>query len=346
MFLGVDGGGTKTALCLVTEDGRVVATIKAPSCYYLGKREGIALVTRVLTDAVAEVCERAGITPADVVHGFIGLPAYGEVSADLPALDTAVRAAIGHDRFACGNDMVAGWAGSLGGLEGINIVSGTGSICYGERAGRSVRTGGWGELFGDEGSGHWIGVRGLQLFSEMSDGRRDEGPLLDLMRARLGLAADLDVIAVTMHRWRSDRRRVASLSTVVAEAADHGDEQAREILTDAGAELVSLVDTARRRLGFADGEPVPVSYSGGVFSASAVKDEFVRLLSQERLGWEFREPLYPPDVGAALYAAKLSGAPLTPAALARLREQVVPTGSELPTEASGAGHTEVAGASS
>jgi N-acetylglucosamine kinase-like BadF-type ATPase len=322
MFLGVDGGGTKTALSIVTTDGMVAATVRAPSCYYLGKREGIALVERVLRAGVAEVCDRAGITPAELVHGYVGLPAYGEISADLPAIDSAVRAAIGHDRFACGNDMVAGWAGSLGGVDGINIVSGTGSICYGERAGRSVRTGGWGELFGDEGSGHWIGLRGLQLFSHMSDGRRDEGALLDLMRARLGLAADLDVIDVTMHRWRSDRRRVASLSTVVAEAANRGDEQAREILTEAGAELVSLVDTARRRLGFAEGEPVPVSYSGGVFSARAVKDEFVRLLAQARLGWEFREPLYPPDIGAALYAAKLSGTPLAPAALASLRAHV------------------------
>ena len=320
MFLGVDGGGTKTALSIVTVDGMVAATVRAPSCYYLGKREGIALVERVLREGVAEVCDRAGITPAELMYGFVGLPAYGEICADLPALDTAVRAAIGHDRFACGNDMVAGWAGSLGGVDGINIVSGTGSICYGERAGRSVRTGGWGELFGDEGSGHWIGLRGLQLFSQMSDGRREEGALAELMRARLGLAADLDVIAVTMHTWRSDRRRVASLSTVVAQAADQGDEQAREILTEAGAELVSLVDTARRRLGFAEGEPVPVSCSGGVFSATAVKDEFVRLLAQARLGWEFREPLYPPDVGAALYAAKLSGSPLAPAALASLRE--------------------------
>ena len=95
MFLGVDGGGTKTSMCLVADDGRVAATIQAPSCYYLGKREGVALVARVLHDGVAEVCERAGITPAELAHGFLGLPAYGEVSADLPALAAAARAARG-----------------------------------------------------------------------------------------------------------------------------------------------------------------------------------------------------------------------------------------------------------
>jgi N-acetylglucosamine kinase-like BadF-type ATPase len=318
VFLGVDGGGTKTALCLVTSDGRLAATVRAPSCYYLGRREGTALVTRVLADGVGQACDLAGITPAEIAFAFVGLPAYGEVSRDLAALDAAPRAALGHDRYACGNDMVAGWAGSLGAADGINVVSGTGSICYGERGGARVRVGGWGELFGDEGSGHWIAVRGLQVFSQMSDGRLPEGPLLELMRARLSVTSDLDAVDVTMGRWHRDRRRVAALSTVVSTAAGRGDERAQGILTEAAGELVSLVDTARRHLGYGEDEPVPVSYSGGVFASATVKDEFVRRLTLTRQGYEVRVPLYPPVVGAALYAARLAGAPLTAEALARL----------------------------
>lgn len=321
MFLGVDGGGTKTALCLVADDGRVAARLLAPSCYYLGTREGIGLVTRVLTEAVAEVCGQAGISPAQVAYAFVALPAYGEVSADVPALDAAPRAALGHDRYMCGNDMVAGWAGSLGAADGINVVAGTGSICYGERDGRRVRVGGWGELFGDEGSGHWIAIRGLQAFARMSDGRLPAGPLLDAVRAHLAVATDLDVIDVTMGRWHGDRRRVAALSTVVAQAAERGDHEAGAILTQAAAELVQLVDTAHRRLGYAPDEPVAVSHSGGVFSAAPVRDEFVRLLRAGPAGYEFREPLYPPVVGSALYAARLAGTPLAPSALARLRDE-------------------------
>ena len=320
MFLGVDGGGTKTAFCLVTGDGRVAAALEAPSCYYLGKREGIGLVVRVLKEGVAEVCRSAGITPAEIAYAFVALPAYGEVSADIPALDAAPAEALGHHRYACDNDMVAGWAGSLGAVDGINVVSGTGSICYGEHAGRHVRVGGWGELFGDEGSGHWIALRGLQLFSQMSDGRRPAGPLLDALRARFPLTSDLDAVAITMGSWRGDRRKVAALSRVVAEAAERGDEQARAILEDAAAELVSLVDTARRRLGYGDGAPVPVSHSGGVFSNATVRDEFVRLLTLAHPDYEFREPLYRPAVGAALYAARLAGTPLSAEALAQLGE--------------------------
>jgi N-acetylglucosamine kinase-like BadF-type ATPase len=310
VYLGVDGGGTKTALCLMTDDGRAAATVQAPSCYYLGHPEGVALVERVLREGVAEVCRLAGIAPAEIDYGFFALPAYGEVSDDVPALDAVPRAVLGHDRYACDNDMVAGWAGSLGAVDGINVVSGTGSICYGERAGRRVRVGGWGELFGDEGSGHWIGLRGLQAFARMSDGRLPVGPLLGMIRNRLQPATDLDVIAITIVRWRADRRRVAELSTVVAEAADRGDEQAHAILSEAAANLVSLVDAARRRLKFTDGETVPVSRSGGVFSAARVRAEFDRLLTEARGNYDLRQPLHPPAVGAALYAAKLAGAPL------------------------------------
>jgi len=299
----------------------VAAAVQAPTTYYLGTDAGPGLVGQVLRDGVDRLCRLAGTTPADIAYGFVGLPAYGEVSADEPVLDEAPAAVLGHRRYACGNDMVAGWAGSLGGADGINIVSGTGSICYGEHAGRRVRVGGWGELFGDEGSGYWIAVRGLQAFSKMSDGRLPAGPLVDAVRGALPLATDLDLIDVVLGRWAGDRGRVAALSRLVAQAADGGDGVARGILQEGAGELVALVAATRRRLGYDASERVPVSYSGGVFSAPIVRDEFARLLAPA--GYELREPLYAPVIGAALYAARLAGTPLGPQALARLRTESV-----------------------
>ena len=83
---------------------------------------------------------------------------------------------LGHDRYSCDNDMVCGWAGSLAGEDGINVISGTGSMTYGERQGVGHRVGGWGELFGDEGSAYWIAAQGLNAFTRMSDGRLPHGP--------------------------------------------------------------------------------------------------------------------------------------------------------------------------
>lgn len=317
VFLGVDGGGTKTALCLLDSEGRVLARTQAPSAYYF--TEGIELVGQVLRQGVDEVCRQASIAPDDIAHAFVGLPSYGEVSRDLPALDAAPVEALGHRRYACGNDMVCGWAGSLGGSDGINILSGTGSMTYGERAGRGARVGGWGELFGDEGSAYWIAIRGLNAFSRMSDGVLPSGPLHELLRERLGLEIDYDLIDVVLNRWQGGRSEVAKLSRAIVEAASAGDTCAARILSDAARELAGMVDVTRRRLAFEEDETVPVSFSGGMFTAEPILYGFRASLEDLRGGYELREPLYPPVVGAALYAAKLAGEPLEAAALRRLR---------------------------
>ncbi len=315
MFLGVDGGGTKTALCLITADGEVVAATEAESTYWIS--EGTGLVARVLEAGVRTVCEQAAIHPDDIAFGFFGLPAYGEVADAVPALDAAPRPALGHDRYRCDNDMVCGWAGSLAAADGINVISGTGSMTYGRRGQTGVRVGGWGERFGDDGSAHWIAIRGLNLFSRMSDGRLDRGPLYDGLRSHLGLTTDLELVDVVLHRWRSDRGRIAGLSRQVAAAADRGDARAAEVLAEAGAELAELAHATARRLGYGPGERVPVSYSGGAFSAPGVRRAFRAALGDQ---FELRRPRYLPVVGAALYAATLAGTPLAAAALRRLDE--------------------------
>ncbi|WP_037573299.1 N-acetylglucosamine kinase [Phaeacidiphilus oryzae] len=317
MFLGVDGGGTKTAFCLIDRSGEVVARAEAPGSYYFS--QGIDLVGRVLKEGVGAICAASGLTPGDFEYAFFGLPGYGEAAGDLPVLDATPREVLGHDRYACDNDMVCGWAGSLGAVDGVNVISGTGSMTYGERRGEGVRIGGWGEIFGDEGSAYWIAIRGLNAFSRMSDGRLPEGPLSGVLRRRLELASDLDVIDVVHNRWQGDRGRIAALSRSVAEAAEAGDEVAAAILREAGQELARLVDVTRERLGFGPEETVPVSYSGGTFGAGPVLEAFTAGLRDRFSSYELRHPLYEPVVGAALYAAKLAGSPLPPAALDALR---------------------------
>ncbi len=319
LFLGVDGGGTKTALCLVSGEGEVVGSAVVRSAYYLTAQDGdLSLVADVLAEGLAAVCAASGARPADIDYAFIGLPGYGEVSADVPALDAAPRGVLGHDRYECDNDMVCGWAGSLGGADGINVVAGTGSIAYGEWHGRRARAGGWGEVFGDEGSGYWMGIRGLQLFSRMSDGRSAPGPLLEELRRHLDLSSDLDVLGLVLSRWRGGRSQIASLAPVVVSAARAGDRCAAAVLEDAGRELALLADATRRRLmPDAAGEVLPVSCSGGIFAAVEVRRAFTDHLAGFG-NYELREPRFSPVIGAAVLAARRAGAPLGSPAVDRL----------------------------
>jgi N-acetylglucosamine kinase-like BadF-type ATPase len=312
VFLGVDGGGTKTAFALLTGRGEVLSRALGPSCYYLG--QGIGLVEDVLRAGLRSVCDDAGLSPDRIDHAFVGLPGYGEVSADVDALAAVPARVLGHRRYGCDNDVVAGWAGSLGGVDGVHVVAGTGSIAYGEHRGRRLRVGGWGEVFDDEGSAYWIATRGLGAFAKMADGRLPTGPLRRLLAEHLGLRAELDLVDVVLNRWRGDRAAIAGLARQVSAAAEDGDEACAAILRDAGRALAGLVRSTVAQLDHADGGIVPVSWSGGVFASAGVRAAFRAGLTDV----ELREPLLPPVLGAALYAARLAGRPLDADAVAAL----------------------------
>ncbi|MDI9652896.1 N-acetylglucosamine kinase, partial [Burkholderia cenocepacia] len=110
--------------------------------------------------------------------------------------------------------------------------AGTGSIAYGQREGRAATCGGWGEVFGDEGSAYWL--------------------------AR-GAAVNAGAV----------RSRFAQLSRLVIDAAHAGDPAAHALIDRATDELAQLAAGVARTLGWPPGEPLPVSYSGGVFNAGA-----------------------------------------------------------------------------
>lgn len=312
MFLGVDGGGTKTGFCLMNQQGQVVATVTTGSCSYFSI--GFDGMERALRQGVEEACREAGTTPDAIEYAFFGLPTYGESSNDQPLLDQIPSRILGHARYRCDNDMVCGWAGSLGAADGINVIAGTGSMAYGEHGERRVRCGGWSELFGDEGSAYWIAAQGLSCFSRMSDGRQPKSGLHARFMDHLQLANELDLIDVVVNQWQGDRAKFASLSKLVVAAAAEGDQHALNIIERAAGELAEQVDVTRQRLEFSAGEAVVVSYSGGLFSAGEILvNAFKSSLSGLFDRYSLRSPLYSPAVGAAMYAARLNHTPIVAA---------------------------------
>jgi N-acetylglucosamine kinase-like BadF-type ATPase len=317
IFLGVDGGGTKTDFLLIDESGQVLASRREGSAYYL--EIGVEALRTMMVQGIRGMLADASVAPNDVSFACIGLPAYGEDSALLPRLDAIVEGLLPAPKYRCVNDMVCGWAAALAGRDGINIVAGTGSIGYGEFDGRSARAGGWGELFSDEGSAYWVAREGLTLFSRMSDGRVGQGPLYELMRQHFKVRADLDVCAAVYGPPPMTRSELAGLAPIVSRAARAGDRQALCIIEMAAQELAAVVHAVRDQLGSPQQLPLPVSYSGGMFHQdNGLTQKLESILANGERRYEFAAPRLAPRAGAALYAAKLSGSPLLPHAVVQL----------------------------
>ncbi len=290
-YLGVDGGGSKTAFLLIDEAGRVLASHTEGPAYYL--QIGLDGMRAMLTRGIVVTLRMGGISTADLDFAFLGLPAYGEDSQLLPALDSCASPPLSPEQYRCGNDAVCGWAGALACHDGINVIAGTGSIAYGEFEGRTARAGGWGELFSDEGSAHWVAREGLSLFSRMSDGRAPHGPLYDLFKRHFQLATDLDLCAAVY--GQGERSDVAGLAKLVADAATAGDAAAAAVFSAAAGELAQIVDAVYRGLEIPAGVTVTVSYSGGLFQQRKLLLTPLqeRLTQSGRASYRFAEPRLP-----------------------------------------------------
>ena len=321
-YLGVDGGGSKTAFLLIDDSGRVLASHTEGPAYHL--EIGLQALRDMLSRGIRATLDQAALSPSRLRFSFLGLPAYGEDSRLIAALDSAASPPLLPDHYRCGNDAVCGWAGALACQDGINLIAGTGSMAYGEFGGRSARAGGWGELFSDEGSSYWIAREGLNLFSRMSDGRAARGPLYQILRSHFELPLDLDLCAAIYDQNQIQRSHLAALSPLITQAAAAGDEQASALFARAADELVTIVDAVHRQLGVPPQATVSVSYSGGLLQQPQPLLTHVQARLESQGGrYRVLPPRLPPAAGAALYAARLSGAPLSVQAISVLERALI-----------------------
>lgn len=299
-YIGIDGGGTKTAYLLIDETGMRRFRLETKGCSY--RELGINAVAQLLKKSVDTCLKEAGIPLEHIAGIAAGLPCYGEMQPEDDKLKEAVGKAFDGTPVHIVNDVEAGWAGSLGLKPGINIVAGTGSIAFGKNSqGETARSGGWSTFFGDEGSCYWLGRRTMELFSKQSDGRVKKGPLYQIMTAYFQLKNDLDFISQMDNGYIEDRSRVASLQKLLLEAAGMGDASARLLYQEAAAELAMMVNSIANKLW--DGEEIAVSYSGGLFHAQ----EFVLPGLQQTANLcngRLLQPEFTPVEGAALLAVQ------------------------------------------
>lgn len=302
-YLGVDGGGSKTAFVITDDKGKIHAYLTKATCHYI--QIGFASFEAILRDGITELCQQIGISVRDLAYSFLGLPGYGEIKDDLAVLEKIVANILQSERFRCGNDVEAGWAGSLAGQPGINLVGGTGAIGFGrDQDGNTARASGWGYFCGDEGSAYWLGRKVISLFGKEADGREEKTPLYDIVREKFKLTRDFDLISIIYNTLEMKRDRIAELALLLYQAAEEGDPNAVRLYREAAHEHSLTVKALLKRLNFSPEQEILISYSGGVFKGgSYILNPLVEYIDQSNI--RLLKPILQPVVGAALYAFML-----------------------------------------
>lgn len=305
-FLGVDGGGTKTSFVISDEKGCIHGRYASGGSNFI--RRSKAEVIEVVSNGIAQVCDNASIKKADVTYAVFGFPGYGETQSSAEELDTICANALSSSAITCVSDSVIAWAGSLAMQPGINVIAGTGSICFGmDSMGNSTRTSGWG-AYCDEGSCQWFGNKAVGIFTKQADGRLPQTPLYSIIKEHFGLTEDLYFCHILNRELASKSSSLAELQLLVEKAYDLGDPHAHAIYNQAADELWLAIETAAKKLGL-DGEKYLVSYSGGLFKSGDRILAPLRKKTQNSTAI-LEKPKFAPDLGAVLMSMKLGKAPV------------------------------------
>ncbi|MFN7977959.1 MAG: BadF/BadG/BcrA/BcrD ATPase family protein [Vicinamibacterales bacterium] len=266
--LGIDAGGSKTVAWLADQEGRVLGE---------GRGSGANL------HSAGELATEKALY--DVIHGALGeRPAMPEVVAvgmagmDRPDDEAVVRGIL--RRLGCRGQIVAvndahiALVAGADELPGVVIIAGTGSIAYGiGPAGTAARAGGWGEVYGDEGSAFWVGARALAAVVRAADRRGPTTALTALVLRHAG-AERIDQLVRHVHT-RPDRRPfITAMAGLVARADADGDAVAGEILRAATDELTLAARSVVEQLGMR-GDRFHVVLSGGLFKMAPVMASLV-----------------------------------------------------------------------
>ena len=301
LFLGVDGGGTSTKACIIDNETNIVSCGHGgPSNIYFSPEH---IVLQSIRDAIEEAIRNI---PADyqkegIKAACIGLSGAGRPE-DISRATRIVQPAMKGIPFLLVEDSKTSLYGGLGGRDGIVVISGTGSNCLGLRNGEFKRSGGWGSLLGDEGSAYNIARRALTAALKEYDGRGPRTSLTERFVERFGVDNPEGILPVV---YKKDRPDIAELAIIVFEEAKRGDETALTIIQEEAMELVEMANAVYRGLRFPD--TVKIVKVGGCFCQPMFAACFEAGIKATIPEAAVINPMFPPEVGAALMASSKIG---------------------------------------
>jgi N-acetylglucosamine kinase-like BadF-type ATPase len=214
------------------------------------------------------------------------------------------------DEMVVTHDARIALCGAMSGKPGMIVISGTGSIAFGESSsGETARAGGWGYIYGDEGGGFDIARQAVRAALREHEGWGAHTALTPALLESTE-SADANDMVHRLYTPEWPRAQVATLARVVDRIAAAGDPVAIDVMNGAAQHLALLAAAVRRQL-FREGEMSRLSWIGGVFGSSAVLERF-RMLVELEGTVTTAAPEHVPAVGAMMLAYRAAGIAAVP----------------------------------
>jgi N-acetylglucosamine kinase-like BadF-type ATPase len=306
-FLGIDGGGTRTAAWLADGEGKFLARAESgpsnPHKVGLGaaQREILTAFRTCLREAGFPVAAARALRPPVLRAVCAGVSGIDRRALHRPLL-AWMRRHLPARHYLLTSDAAIALAAAVRDAPGIIVIAGTGSIAFArDDQGKLLRAGGWGIPFDDYGSGYDLGRKAVAAALQAFDGRGPHTTLMERICRHLELGDITEIVSEQL-----EPQQVAALFPLVIESAREGDLVSSHLCAEAARDLADLAAALLKRAGWGH-DPIPIVTTGGVFQSNIlIRHAFVRHL--RRLAPEARvEMLMRPPVEGAVWLARHLG---------------------------------------
>jgi N-acetylglucosamine kinase-like BadF-type ATPase len=297
-YIGIDAGGTTWDAVLCRQDNIVLAenSFDGLNLRSVSNPRKIAFK---LQQVIADMADLGSLLPAQITLTTLAGAGAGNIKLR-ESLEAACQDVIPQNPIRVVTDADAALEGAFEGGAGIIVIAGTGSISIGKDSeGNFARSGGYGYIFGDEGSGFWIGKRAVQTCLE-AHYKGDNTPFLEKICLKFEVKTINEVLNI-IYSHEHPAAKTAEIAPIVFEAADSGDEISKSIIKEAGEAIGLLVKQTADKLKFE--KEIKFCLIGGLSKRVSVLKNHILSKLPER--FEFVTPQYPPTVGAVILGKKL-----------------------------------------
>lgn len=299
IYLGVDGGGTRTRAILIDEKQNIVSEGVGGASNPL--RVGLEKAAEHICVAIDLACDDANLSRSEIAAAEFGVAGVRREDIRL-SLKRRLETELYTRAMDVVSDTEIALYGATEGEAGLVVIAGTGSNCLGQdEKGQKAAAGGWGPLAGDEGGAAGIARRALQAIAKASDGR-GKPTILSEKAVQYFRVQNVEDVGTAIYAANMTNERIAGFARYVIEAAQEKDKVAIQLLDEAGRELGLAAIAVIQKLKLQK-KMFVVSYVGGIFNAGEL---IFKPLLKTIQSVAPRAFLAPPKFAPALAAAKMA----------------------------------------